>query len=231
MIRFTWNGNGFVSTSTRFAFVTFSSGRYKGREEPLRRSVQRFCPDADFFVFHDPKEIGSPEHSVNPYAFKVYSIQSVRAMGYDVIIWSDSINRIARPLDRFFEDLRTVGVYLPHDGWTIAEWANDNSLRYFGVSRDDVMNRSCCYACVLGFDFRNPITEQFFALWKKSCEDGVFQGYWDNTTQTESTDPRCRGHRHDQTCADLIAYKLSIPLSSAVLGENSPKYFTSFRYP
>lgn len=231
MQSFVWNGTQFVSTASRIAFVTFASGRYLGHDEKLRKSVLRFCPDADVFAFHTFEEIGSPSHTHNPYAFKVYAIDAVRSKGYDIVIWSDSINRVSKPLDTFLRDVQAVGVYLPRDGWKVGEWANDNSLRYFGVTRDEAMTIECCYACILGFDFKNPIAQQFFATWKKACEEGVFQGFWDNTRQTESRDPRCRGHRHDQTCADLIAHKLGIPVSNPLLGDKSGRLFTSFRYP
>jgi len=226
-----WNGTQFSSTKNRIAVVTFATGRYIGHDEKLRVSVNRFCPQADVFTFRRFDEIQSPQHSHNPYAFKVYAIHTVRSKGYDIIIWMDSINRVSKPLDSFLKDIETVGVYLPDDGWKLGEWANDNSLNYFGVSRDDAMKVACCYACILGFDFRHPITSQFFTMWKKACDDGVFQGMWDNTTRSESQDPRCRGHRHDQTCADLIAYKLGIVKSKPLLGERSEKLFTSFRYP
>jgi hypothetical protein len=231
MSKFVWNGTRFVPIHQRIAFVTFANGRYAGHDAKLRQSVQTHCLEADVFTFHSFDEIQSPIHSQNPYAFKVYAIEAVRALGYEVIFWSDSINRLAKSIGPIIARTKEVGVYLPADGWKVGEWANDKSLAYFGVSRDDAMNIECCYACVLGFDFRNPITKEFFRLWKSACQDGIFCGMWDNTNNTESQDNRCKGHRHDQTCADLIAYKLGIPKSEPLLGEKSKKYFTSFRYP
>lgn len=231
MPKFIWNGTKFIPIKDRIAFVTFATDRYIGHDLKLRKSVQIHCPDADVFTFRSFEEIGSPIQSVNPYAFKVYAIENVRQLGYDVILWSDSINILSKSIQPVFDRLKTVGVYLPADGWKVGEWANDKSLSYFGVSRDEAMTIESCYACVLGFDFRNPITNEFFTRWKRACQDGVFCGMWSNTNNTESEDPRCRGHRHDQTCADLIAYILNIPKSEPLIGEASKKYFTSFRYP
>ncbi len=231
MSKFVWTGNRFAPVEDRIAFVTFATGRYIGHDTKLRQSIQLHCPQADVFTFRSCDEIKSPEHSFNPYAFKVYAIEKVRSLGYEVVFWCDSINRLSRPIEPILQTLKTTGVYLPADGWKVGEWANDNSLQYFGITRDAVMNVECCYACVLGFDFRNPSAQEFFTLWKRACDDGIFCGMWDNTQKTESQDPRCRGHRHDQTCADLIAYKLRIPKSEALLGDKSKKYFTSFRYP
>ncbi len=231
MSKFVWTGNKFVPLEERIAFVTFASGRYVGHDAKLRQSILTHCPQAEVFTFRSYSEIQSPEHSFNPYAFKVYAIEKVRSLGYNIIFWSDSINRLAKPIEPILERLKQVGVYLPADGWKVGEWANDKSLDYFGVSRDEAMNIECCYACILGFDFRNPITQTFFTTWKRACEDGIFCGMWTNTNHSESEDSRCRGHRHDQTCADLVAYKLGIPKSEPLIGESSKKYFTSFRYP
>lgn len=231
MSKFVWNGSQFVPVKARIAFVTFATDRYVGHDVKLRESIQMYYPQADVFMFRSFDEINSPIQSRNPYAFKVHAIEAVRAAGYDIIIWSDSINRLKKPIEPILNRMKEVGVYLPADGWKVGEWANDKSLEYFGVTRDAVMNIESCYACVLGFDFRNPITQEFFRLWKRACEDGIFCGMWTNTNNTESQDPRCRGHRHDQTCADLIAYKLGVPKSEAVIGDKSQKYFTSFRYP
>jgi hypothetical protein len=69
----------------------------------------------------------------------------------------------------------------------------------------------------MAFDFRHPITSQFFAMWKDCLTAGLFRGSWKNDKKTESQDERCLGHRHDQTCAELCAHKLGIELQPMVL--------------
>jgi hypothetical protein len=117
-----------------------------------------------------------------------------------------------------------VGVYLQADGWKCGQWANDKCLQYFGVTREESMTIQNCYACILAFDFRHPITPVFFNYWKAACQAGMFYGKGKNTLKTESEDARCLGHRYDQTCAELIAHKLGIPLSPMVLDD----YFKSW---
>jgi hypothetical protein len=226
-----WNGNRFVSTKDRIAFVTFSNGRYLGQEIHLRESVRRACPEADVFTFHDVMEIGSPTHRQSPYSFKVHAIETVRAQGYQIIFWCDSVCRLRKPIDTLLPLLRERGVYLQADGWRSGVWANDRSLEYFGLTRDEAMQIESIYACILAFDFRTPIAQEFFRRWKKASEDGIFRGHWTNDAKTESQDERCRGHRHDQTCADLISYQMGIPRSAALLGDKSEKYFTTHAFP
>jgi hypothetical protein len=221
----------FVPVNTTTAFVTFSNGRYLGFEKDFERSILSVYPDASVFCFHTFSEIQCPNHSVNPYAFKVYCIEKVRKLGFSIVVWSDCINRLQKPLEDIFPEVTRKGVYLQGDEHGSGIFANDRALSYFGKSRDDAMKIEAIYACIMIFDFRNPVAGKFIDSWKKACDAGIFIGKWDNNMNSESDDPRCKGHRHDQTCAELISYELHIPRSLPLLGDKSKKYFTSFRYP
>jgi len=224
-----WNGSKFVTVLNTVAFVTFSSNGYIGQEQKLRQSVYKYCPEAEIFVFHDFSEIGSPTHEQSPYSFKVYAVDYVRKLGYKVIFWCDSIIRLRKSIIPVLPLIRQVGVYLQDDGWMCGEWANDRALSYFGVTRDQAMKIQSVYACIIAFDFRNPIAEEFLKRWKKASEDGIFRGLWKNDLKTESQDERCRGHRHDQTCAELISYQLGIPHNVQFL--QGERYFTTHNNP
>lgn len=229
-----WVNGRFVSSTSRIAFVTFSNGRYLGLERKLRKSIETHCPEADIFVFHDVADIGSPPHSQSPYSFKVYAVQRVRSLGYETIFWCDSVIRLCRSIETLLPKLRDVGVYIQRDGHKVGTWANDRALEYFGVTRDEAMEMDAAYACILAFDFRNPITNEFFARWKRASEDGIFRGAWTNNAKTESQDDRCKGHRHDQTCVELIARALQIPMLPRLLSHDltyADRYFTSWDKP
>ena len=209
----------------RTAFVTYSDGRYAGQETHLVQSVQ--SRGYDILVFTSPTEIGSPSHQDSPYAFKYYSILEAHRRGHQIVIWCDSCLTLQRTILPWIESIKTVGVYLQHDeSWSCGMWANDSALSYFGVSRDDAMKIPSVYACTMAFDFRHPQTVRFLARWKEAMGAGCFKGRWSNKDNTESQDPRCRGHRHDQTCAELVAHELGIPLQPLVLNVYlySPKY-------
>ena len=45
-----------------------------------------------------------------------------------------------------------------------------------------------------GFDFTHGLAQEFFAEWKESMLNGCFKGSWSD-------------HRHDMTCASIIANK------------------------
>jgi hypothetical protein len=211
------------------AVVCFASGIYTQVIPQFRILFAKHSPRVDVFVFTEESEIQSPSHKENPYAFKVYAVEAMRRAGYRFVLWCDSILKPTRPIEEILPEVAQTGVYLAQDGWKTGQYANDRALEYFGVSRDEAMNISSIWACFMGFDFSNPIAHDFFARWKKACTDGIFRGKWNNKDQSESQDPRCKGHRHDQSCAELIAYKMNLPLSRPVLShipEYDHRYFT-----
>lgn len=225
--RFTWGPNGF--RRARYAVVVFASGQYAPFGDRLRRLINQVSPGIDVFVFSHESEIGSPPHIYTPYAFKVYAIEAVQKKGYEVVMWCDSILKPVRPLETLVAEIEQVGVYLAEDGWKTGMFANDKCLDYFGVTRDQAMEISAIWACFMGFDFKNPVTHEFMRRWKKASQDGAFAGKTFNNNGSESADPRCKGHRHDQSCAELISHQMGIPRSPAVLHHEKDyahRYFT-----
>lgn len=237
MQRLVWANGKFVRTPNEFnktALVTYADGRYTHVPAKLIRTVEEHNPGLATFVFRTPEEIGSPPHSENPYAFKVYAIQKVRSMGYTTILWCDSCLRAVKSLAPLIERIKAVGMYFQKDGWVSGQWSNDKALQYFGVSRDEAMHICSVYACFMGFNFETAIANEFFMRWKRACQMGIFIGRWKNDERTESDDVRCTGHRHDQTCAELIAHQLHIPLQKQVLSSNvhdADRFFTSWDKP
>lgn len=232
-----WYNGRFVHTPQIFektVVVSYADGRYTNVVNKLIRSIQLYNPGLDVCVFQNPQEIGSPPHYENPYAFKVYAIQKARDMGYTTIIWCDSCLRAVRSLESLIKDINQSGVYFQKDGWPCGQWSNDRALEYFEVTRDQAMNISSIYACFMAFNFKTDVANEFFVKWKRACQMGIFIGRWKNDDKTESQDIRCTGHRHDQTCAELLAYTLKIPLHERVLSDDvtySNRYFTSWDKP
>ena len=218
----------------RVALVTFASGSYKGIEKKLITSVKEFNPYIDTFAFHDESEIGSPLHKDAPYAFKPYAVDFVRRKGYDVVIWCDSCLRAVSTLDGLVNDISARGVYLQRDGLNCGQWANDAALQYFNVTRDQSMKIESIYAQCMGFDFRTKMSYDFLSMWLGAAQAGIFKGRWNNDEKTESEDSRVKGHRHDQTSAELISHHLRIIKGPIIAHDDptrSPRYFTTWDHP
>lgn len=215
----------------KVAFVSFANGGYVDIQKKLIHSVKR--RGYDMIAFNSFAEIGSPTHAESPYAFKLYSLEAARKRGYDIVIWCDSPNRLVRPIEPWIVEIEQRGVYLQRDGWMIGQWANDKALATFGLTRDEALKLPNTYGCIMAFDFRNPVTHTFLRRLRECSDAGLFRGKWKNSEKTESQDERCLGHRHDQTCAELVANELGIEHGPIVVGNESVtgRYFTTWNNP
>lgn len=77
-----------------------------------------------------------------------------------------------------------------------------------GVTRENALTLSEVASGFIGFNLNdktcNKILDEFFSLAK---DGSLFKGYWNNTNNSVSSDPRVKGHRHDQTVLSLLAHK------------------------
>lgn len=207
-------------------FVNFSDGPYiNHRNNHQKPFLEKYSDVADIVYFTKFSEIGSPSHNQNPYFFKPLSILKAKEMGYKIVIYLDSPFTIKNHLDLYIQDIKNNGVYLSIDSWSIGQWANDNCLEHFNVSREEMLKISNIQAGLIAFDFNTSTANEFLNMWIDCGKRGLFIGKWHNRDKTESKDIRCLGHRHDQTCAELVAYKLGVkPLVSVLV-----KYVESWK--
>ena len=179
----------------------------------------------DFFIFNEYEQINSPTHSENPYAFKIYAIEKAKSMGYNIILWIDSSVYPIKDITPIYEIIEQEGYICQYAGHLAGTWTNDATLSYFGLTRDDAMKIEMYGNCgFLGLNFQNETAIKFFELWKKSMLDGMFKGNWNNETNSESLDSRCKGHRHDMSCGSIIRHQLNMKLKG---GEEYLQYVNS----
>lgn len=159
--------------------------------------------------------LGCPPHDVVPYAFKPYALQRALALGAELALWVDAVIYAIRPLDPIFDYLSGHSHLFFFNG-NIGQWTSDACLAGFNVTRDQALNLPMLLGCCMGFNFRSPVTREFLARWVAKSQDGMsFQGSWSNTGAnfgSVSSDPRCLGHRHDQSVASLLAWELGMSL-------------------
>lgn len=172
-------------------------GNYRNALDRLHDSLLRYS-DADIKLFRSENEIEAPSHLENPYAFKVFAFRKARQMGYDQVLWLDSSVYAIKPIDRIFSLIDGDGYVMQEAGHWVGEWCNDETLKYFGITRDQAM-RMPMYgnAGLLGLDFTTSIAKLFFVAWTHAMNDGMFKGSWEN-------------HRHDMTCGSIIANLLNM---------------------
>jgi hypothetical protein len=227
-IPYTSRNNG-----TELAFVSFSNKDnvyyYTMQQRYIAKSLHTISK-YDYYMFTEYNEIGSPSHQESPYEFKIHAIKTVKDMGYRYVVWCDSVYNMVTDFDiELLEKITNQGVYIQEDGWKCGQWANDRSLEYFKITRDIAMNITGSHASIMCYDFNSELANQVLNKFLECGKNGIFKGKWDNTLKTESQDTRCLGHRHDQTCLELIANELKIEKQPALYGGSYGcigKYFT-----
>jgi hypothetical protein len=118
-------------------------------------------------------------------------------MGYEQVLWLDASVVFVKHSQAIFDWIQKYGFFFEEAGHLVSTWCNDRTLEYFGLSRDEASTMPMFSAGFTGLDFTNPIAIEFFDKWKQSMLDGQFLGEWSN-------------HRHDMTCASIIANKMGL---------------------
>jgi hypothetical protein len=192
-----------------------SARNYSDGQKRLEKSLKKHALEIDFLKWTNEKELGCPPHKDVPYAFKPYAFKKAREFGYNVILWLDASIYAIKPLKPVFDYIEWNGCYfekaLPKF-WT-GEWSSDIALRNLNVSRTGAMGIKELAATVMGLNFRSEIANRFFDKWFGYAQDGeTFVGEWTNERLQVSSDPRVKGHRHDQTVASILAHQMNIKL-------------------
>ena len=185
-------------------------------------------------------KLGAPTGCV-PYAFKPYALNWASLQGYTSLLWCDASIVPIRPLGPLWEYIEGEGVWLGRNGFNNYEWTADSAYpdlfpEYWGnqqMSTDHVWenmrvtNREIPHvvATAFGLSLAHPegraFLDEYFRL---ASQTRAFCGPWQNSNSPEvqgrnwnrptapcgSSD--VLGHRHDQTAASVIAWRLGIPL-------------------
>lgn len=182
--------------------VNLATYQFRSGQVRLHSAMLRYNPEIPLLLFGSEAELSAPPHSDNPYAFKIYAIEAAREMGYDQILWLDASVYPVGSLDPVFDYLTDKGIFLEEAGHYAGQWANQGALNYFNITKEQGMGMPMFSAGYCGFDFRNPVSVEFFAEWKEAMRNGVFKGLWEDS-------------RHDMTAGSIIANKQGLlPLYS-----------------
>lgn len=167
---------------------------------------------------------GCPTHEEHPYAFK--AVAMTRAIGLaDHLLWLDSSCDVQHPLEPIFDIIRDQGYFLlANDGWNNAQWCNDRSLAAFGYTRDQAEKQTHLTSMCCGFSMTHPIGRELLTRWIGNVS--LYRGGWFNPKGVESKDPRCLGHRHDQSVLSLLAAQMQ--LRSIPMGPTPEGHFLEY---
>lgn len=207
----------------KHCIVNFSDFRYKIGQDRLQKSLIDMKYQGDVLLFNDYQDVGSKTHQEVPYQFKVFAIEKARQMGYDVILYCDASIWAIKDVMEVMNYISEKGWLLELCGFSVAQYSTDICLEKFNLSRDDATLIPLHSAGFTGLNFKNQIATEFFNQWlHRAKEEITFKGAWDNNQNQCSSDPRCKGHRHDQTTASIIAYNLKM--------ERTKSYFMQYNF-
>lgn len=186
------------------------SRRYAAGQQRLKETLSKNNYAGDL-LFWDTWPSAFPDHNKIPYAFKLAAWQEAIQKGYDIGLWIDASDYVIKPIDPILHYIRENGHILWNNGANIGTWSSDRSLRSFGITRDEAFQIAEVTGNIVGFDLRKPKNLQLIQEWTKYALDGVtFPGPWHNKNGEASSDPRVRGHRHDQTALSFLAHKYKL---------------------
>jgi hypothetical protein len=162
---------------------------------------------------------GCPTHQDVPFAFKAYALKEASAYG-DQLLWCDACIVPIRSLKPIWDRAEKYGVWLGKNGWKNSDWTADSALQDLFETVDvptaRVINQNIEHVVATAFalDLRHVDGRAFLAeYFRLASETRAFCG--------PVKDPRTKGgpvpgitHRHDQTAASVIAWRLGIPLTS-----------------
>ena len=202
--------------STR-TIVNVATGRYiAGQQRLLGWCMEH--GEALRYWDHIPEDW--PKHQDVPYAFKAFALRDAERHGATSLLWCDSSVVPIADLAPLWEQIERDGYWIARNGWENAswrgymnrEWTADSALldlfpRLSFVDAQ-IANHGIRHvmATAFGLNLKHDIGRAFLDdYFRLASETRAFCGPW--------TGPIGVKHRHDQTAASVIAWRLGMKLT------------------
>jgi hypothetical protein len=194
--------------------------RYQRGMARLFRTLPRFMnPHYSPYAF-DHILVDWPSHEAKPYAFKAYALKQAADEGADLVLWCDACILPIRSLEPLWEKIEREGYWICNNGWLNSQWCADNWYAdcYPGVNLEDARaeNRNVPHvvATCFGLNLQHPVGKSILQdYYKLASKTRAFCGPWKNTPETPCGPPEVLGHRHDQSCLSILAYRAECQLT------------------
>ncbi len=214
--------------------MNVGTGRYADASIRLGASVYKHDPDALFCTWNELPS-NWPTHEEKQYAFKAYALETA-AQGSELLLWADSAIVVVRQMGELWKRIESDGYWMPLNGWSNYEWCADSAYAdlFPGVPIEEARAISKAFpqvvATAFGVNTQHPIGKEFLSEYIRLAKTNAFCGPWSNTNNPNAPQyhpsmmgpcgpPDVLGHRHDQTAASLIAWRLGMKL------EQCPGFF------
>lgn len=154
------------------------------------------------------------------YCAKPFALKHALDCGAEVAILCDAAFYSVRDIQPLVDHILKVGYYLCDNGASVGEWSSDRALKLMNLRRQDAFQMTEASSYCVGLHRRSWRALQFARQWcDAALVRGIFEGphtaglSGDKDKRNPgwvSDDPRVRGHRHDQTAASVIAWRLGM---------------------
>lgn len=172
---------------------------------------------------------GSPSHAEVPYGFKLYAFREAVRRGVESAFWLDSPCVAVAPLEAAFDRIDRDGHLLVTGGERLGNWASDDCLSAFGLSRDAAMSLPLINGTYMGLDLRSERSRRWLDGMVEHAGRGLFSGPYltDHAPEEVRTrklgkslgrlgdDARVWGHRHDEAIGSCLAHVLGLSVAEA----------------
>jgi hypothetical protein len=210
----------------KIAIATVAIGGWYSRGVArMLREIERVSPGYKVSAWVNCYPPGAPgpvvRHGVDygGYCAKPFALKALMDGGADIGLLLDASFYPVKHLLPLFCHISQAGYYMAPDGFTIGQWASDEMLDDLTIERDAALTWEGCASGCVGIDFRTVkgrrLVDKWIDLWP------LFPGYHSNDKAGDtkhsyrnighvSNDPRCLGHRHDQSALGIMAHLLGM---------------------
>ncbi len=175
--------------------VNFSTSQYARGQQRLKNSLS-----GRWAMFNNYAEIGSPTHQESPYEFKIHAIKKAAEVD-PVVLWVDASMYRVGDLNKIEELIKRDGYFMEQAGHYVGRWTNHHTRKHFKLTDQEAIQGEGGFtmfsAGLLGLDMNTEVAKTFMNAWETSAKSGCFKGDWSD-------------HRHDMTCASIIACRLNM---------------------
>lgn len=164
-----------------------------------------------------PASVVVNSYDYTAYCAKPFALKATRDAGADIGLLLDAAFWPIRAIDPLADHIHHNGYYFCENGFAMGEWCSDIALETLGLKRDEALAIPEISSYAVGLNFHDETANRALDEWCKLAADGrTFPGPHTQTGGNGrnqghvSSDPRVKGHRHDQTALSAIAWKLGM---------------------